>query len=370
MDALNRIVVKGFKSIREMNLELHNLNVLIGANGSGKSNLLSVFRLLNQIAEGELETFVARSGGANALLHFGQKTTNEMILRLHFEGCGYEACLIPTTGTDALVFRDEKLSKDQTPGEEVKSWRSLEGREAGLSATSHLHDSVYQYGGDIAKDILNRMKTWQIYHFHDTSDTAPVKLTHTIHDNARLRSDAANLVSMLYLFQNTYPDYYGKIVKTIRLVAPFFSDFALRPVPENPNTIRLEWRQRGSDDFFYASHLSDGTLRFLCLTTLLMQPEPPPLIIIDEPELGLHPYAITLVASMLKSVSTKSQVIIATQSAPMVNEFELEDIVVVEQQEGASIFKRHTNEELAIWLDEYSLGEIWEKNVIGGQPHS
>jgi len=183
-----------------------------------------------------------------------------------------------------------------------------------------------------------------------------------------LRSDAANLAAFLYLLRNTYSSHYQRIVETIRLVAPFFDDFVLRPTPENQNKIRLEWREKQSDDYFDASYFSDGTLRFICLATLLLQPQLPSLVIIDEPELGLHPYAINLLADMLHSAATKTQVIVSTQSVPLVNQFLPADVIVVDREDNQSVFHRLKSEKLGEWLDQYGLGELWEKNVIGGRP--
>jgi predicted ATPase len=260
------------------------------------------------------------------------------------------------------VFVDERLSEDFT------SWQPLEGLEEGISAYSQLHSQSSRYGGSTAKSVLEDLKNWVAYHFNDTSATARLKATSSLHDNARLRHDASNLAAILYLFQEKYPDNYQAIVQTIRLAAPFFQDFSLRPDPLSPQAIRLEWRQIGWDAYLNASTLSDGTLRFMCLTTLLMQPTLPSTILIDEPELGLHPYALTLLAAMLQSAATKTQVIVSTQSAPLVSQFAPEDIIVVEQQEGQSVFRRLDTKSIEAWLEDYSLGEIWEKNIFGGRP--
>ncbi len=361
MVTLERIEVKGFKSIREMDLELSELNILIGANGSGKSNFLSVFRLLEQIAGYEFPGFVARSGGAKALLYFGPKTTSEMLIRLHFDGYGYESRLQPTV-EDTLIFADESCWRD-----DPKNKVSLEGLSPSLHTESWLHDHTRQYGGEVVTQVLNRLKR-RVYHFHDTGDHAGVRLTSPINDNAVLKPDASNLAAMLYLFREKHPHTYDNIVRAIRLAAPFFNDFTLRPDPLNPDQIRLEWQEKGSDAYFSASSLSDGTLRFMCLATLLMQPEPPSLVLIDEPELGLHPYAIVLLADMLRQVAAQTQVIVSTQSVSLVNQFEPEAIVVVDREGESSVFKRLGEKDIEGWLDEYGLGDLWEKNVIGGSP--
>jgi predicted ATPase len=159
----------------------------------------------------------------------------------------------------------------------------------------------------------------------------------------------------------------------VRLAAPFFDDFKLRPVPTNPELIQLEWSQTDSDYPFRASQLSDGTLRFICLATALLQPSPPPTMLFDEPELGLHPYALTLLATLFQQPSKGvggGQIIVSTQSASLLNEFAPEDVIVVERVEGQSTFRRLDPADLSEWLQEYALGELWQKNVLGGRPRS
>jgi predicted ATPase len=380
MQGIESISIKGFKSIREMNLDLRQLNVLIGANGSGKSNFISAFRFLNQIAEKNLQNHVRASAvGAEQLLYFGRKVTSEISLgvRLHIppklpagtnaeltdeigdEVVHYRVRLAPTPD-DNLFFSHEGYSYQYGP----KYMRENVGTPLGQGHKESL------LGGKLWPEFqtLHRLIHCRAYHFHDTSENSPVKQNGDIHDNRQLRSDGKNLAAMLYLLQDHQPSYYDRIVSTVRLVAPFFDNFVLHPMAKDPNLIRLRWRHRDHADDFDIFQLSDGTLRFICLATLLLQPVPPLLIIIDEPELGLHPSAIALLAEMLQSAATRSQVIISTQSVSLINHFQPDDIVVVDREEDQSVFRRHSADELAGWLEDYSLGEIWEKNLIGGRP--
>jgi predicted ATPase len=212
---------------------------------------------------------------------------------------------------------------------------------------------------------MNRLRGCRVYHFHDTSGGAPVKQFSDSGDNLQLRSDAGNLAPFLAGLQAAHPTDYERVVSAIRQVAPFFRDFVLR---EEPAGLRLRWRQVGLDRVFSADAMSDGTLRFGCLATLLLQPEPPGLIVLDEPELGLHPFAIFQLANILRSASRISQVLIATQSVTLINQFDVSELVVVERDEGASTFRRPDIQRLAEWLTEYALGELWEKNLLGGRP--
>ncbi len=264
-----------------------------------------------------------------------------------------------------MIFADEECWFQGTEYREkpFEVWLGTGHKETQLHAESRRHSRrvVVDY-------VLDAMRSWRVYHFHDTSETAKVKKTVDINDNLVLHADASNLAAFLYLLRETALDHYESIVATIRLVAPFFDDFILRPSPFNADKIRLEWREKGSDAYFNANALSDGTLRFMCLASLLLQPNLPATILIDEPELGLHPYAITLLAALLRSAATKTQVIVSTQSVPLVNQFGPEDIVVVDRRNEQSTFEQHTGEDLAAWLDDYGMGDLWEKNLVGGRP--
>jgi predicted ATPase len=362
MVELKRIELKGLKSIREMGLELRDMNVLIGANGSGKSNFVSFFTLVSELVRRNLQLYVAKAGGADALLHFGARTTEGIFCHLQFAGGGYTFGLMPST-QDRLLFSGESWSL--ASGETVNI-SYTEAEDVGYSETA-LDDSLPKQD-ETAAPIIENLKSWRVHHFHDTSESARMKMTCDIHDNVSLRADGANLSSVLYLLRVKHESHYRLIVDTIRMVAPFFDDFDLHPSQFNEDKIRLRWRERSTDASSGPEALSDGTLRFICLTTLLLQPEPPPLIIIDEPELGLHPAAITLVASMLRGVATRAQVIACTQSVTFVNQFEPAEIIVVDREEGQSVFRRLTEEQVKGWLDEYALGDLWEKNIIGGRP--
>ena len=373
---LERIKVKGFKSIESLEVDLQSLNVLIGANGAGKSNFLDLFRLLSHIFRQRLQLFVGLAGGAERLLHFGRKVTDAIQIELKFSTCTYQ-CKLGSASGDRLIFAHEAISYHDSSNGSTPAYVDLGGghHESKLNLArpqgAHL-DSWPKW----AKRLVDTVGSWRVYHFHDTSDSAKVKVTGDIDDNRFLRQDASNLAAILYLLQQTQPAYYQDIVGTIRLVAPFFDDFVLQPSLLNPNKIKLEWRQKGSESYFDAYTLSDGTLRFISLATLLLQPVilsstlDLPIILLDEPELGLHPYAIALLADLLSEAATRTQVVVSTQSVTLVEQFAPEDIIVVEHTQGQSCFKRLVTDEMALWLEEYSLGELWEKNILGGRPLS
>ncbi|BCL37728.1 AAA family ATPase [Nostoc sp. MS1] len=374
---LSRIVLKGFKSIANCDLELSKVNILIGANGAGKSNFIGFFRMIGQLLEENLQVFVSRQGGPDALLHFGRKTTEQLRFELYFGNNDYSATLEPTQD-NRLMFAKESFWWKGNFMKGVGNFmipQSLPPKDdaegGGKDVIGRGHFETKLFTGTrtkIDEYILSAMQQWRVYHFHDTSDSAYIKQPQGINDNAYLRPDARNLAAFLYLLRDTYPASYQKIVKTIRLVAPFFGDFYLRPSPNNQEVIELEWFERGQDIPFKAHLLSDGTLRFICLVTVFLQPEDlqPETILVDEPELGLHPYAITVLASLIRT--TSKQVIVSTQSVELLNEFAASDVIVVDRNEGKSYLHRLNQHELEAWLEDYSLGELWKKNILGGRP--
>lgn len=335
------ISVAGFKSVRSVQkLQIRKINVVIGANGSGKSNLLDVFSFLGATQTGRLGEHVVRAGGADRVLHFGAGTTDEVIIDVSF-------------ANDSTRYRTALTSND---------FDQLVPR--------HEIDNVAVK--TVGSRIQNRLDRWRLYHFQDTGPRSPFKRTCALHDNRFLQADGSNLAALLYLLRERHEESYDLIRRTVRLAAPFFDDFVLRPITVAEDMIRLEWRQAGSDSYHDASSLSDGTLRFMAIATLLLQPAQllPSVILMDEPELGLHPYAVTLFCSLVRSVSVKAQVIIATQSPLVLDHFEAGDVLVAERRDGATTFTRLNPTSLEAWLHDYSLGQLWEKNTLGGRPRA
>lgn len=355
---LRHIEIQGFTSIEKCSLHLQNLTVLIGANGAGKSNFIAIFRLLHHLIRGELQNFVAKAGGANALLFLGRRQTESISIKLDFPTASYHVVLA-ANNDDTLFFADEMLQVTST---------SAATSAATSLGQGHLESQLLKLHSEHASYIKESLSALQVYHFHDTSENASMKQTGALADNYFLRADAANLAAFLYFLKHRHSADYQQIIETIQLIAPFFADFVLEPSPLNPDKIRLQWRQKGSDEYFGASQLSDGTLRMICLATLLLQPNPPLTLLIDEPELGLHPYAIEVLSALLKLTAQRRQVIVSTQSVSLVDTFEPEDIIVVDHVASASTFARLSLGNLQGWLEHYSLGDLWNKNLLGARP--
>ncbi|HQU45415.1 MAG TPA: AAA family ATPase [Pirellulales bacterium] len=362
---IERLKLSGFKSIRQADIELGKLNVLIGANGAGKSNLVSFFEMLRASLDAKLDGYVARHGGPSAFLHLGPKQTSEIATAITARtaaGTGTLHQRLLFRAPDALAFSDNHAARPNGAD------RSNELVIDDLCSVINDERSESHPGQLIYRSLKDRTG---IYHFHDTTLAAPVRTAGYLEDSRVLHGDAGNLAAFLYRLQQTQAACYQRIRSTIRMATSFFDDFSLAPRPLDPRRILLNWKQLGSDYELGPHQLSDGTLRFMALTALLLQPadELPDLIVVDEPELGLHPSSLNVVASLLKMASHSTQVVVATQSARLLDEFDPEQVIVVDREGTESTFRRLDAASTETWLEEYSLGEVWEKNVFGGGPY-
>lgn len=378
MEKLTRLRVQGFRSLRDVDLELGSLSVLIGANGSGKSNLIEFFNLTSHMLSGDFQLYVARRGGGSTILRYGPKTTPTISADFSFE----EQELRSTYGftlafaePDRLAFVEERVGSQRLGEPEQPPKRNYS-----LSRTESVLPKLATGAGAgepsaIARAILERLRGLQTYHFHDTSETAPIRNKQDVGNSRELSTHGGNLPAFLYMLQIGYPQHYERIVSTVRLAVPYLKDFDLAPDAPNSAYISLRWRDRNPDYGFGPHQLSDGSLRVIALITALMQPDDllPTVVVIDEPELGLHPSAIGLIGSLIKAASTKRQVIVATQSPRLLAEFAPEDVVVVEREEdergyGHSSFRRLSAQDLGDWMKDFDLGTLYEMNVTGGGP--
>ncbi|MFD4571105.1 AAA family ATPase [Streptomyces sp. NPDC058417] len=377
---VRRLTISGYKSIDRAELDLSPVTVLVGPNGAGKTNFIEAVELLGRIADGELGMEVGLRGGAVALLHDVAKGSAGLGLRVEATDSGhviaYEATLVPSHRGE-LVFGREAVESYTEAGDAQPLVREI-GRGHSESRLGRLADDEPAEAAepseaaeaaevaDVARHTRETLRGCRVYHFHDTTPGAPVKQPGYASDTEVLHPDARNLAAFLRRLGEEDPAAYEQIVRTVRSVAPFFRAFVL--TEDAAGRVQLRWKQVGSDTVFPADALSDGTLRFICLAVLLLQPRPPALLVLDEPELGLHPFALTVLAELFRSASTHSQILAATQSVTLLDQFGLDELVVAEREDGSTRLRRPDPEELAAWLDSYSLGDLWLKNLLGGRP--
>jgi len=363
---IENVVIQNYKSIRELSLPLRKINVLIGANGSGKSNFISFFEMTKAICEKHFGAYTLMRGGIDNLLYNGRKHSPNIVGILDFDNTNaFHFKIAPVlSGSKGFIeetgdFFNAYAAKDK----EYAKWNYVKW-DIGVEESNILTLNHYRL-----KYVKQYLQSFMVYHFHDTSLTSKMRGPCNIGDNAFLRDDASNLAAYLNMLQNSNERAFRFIEGVIRSIAPYFDRFDLKPDRNNPSLISLEWKEKNSDTYLNGLSFSDGTLRFIALATLLLQPNLPRVIIIDEPELGLHPVAIEVLTALLKRASLTSQIIISTQSSCLVNRFDSEDIIAVDRADGRTIFRHLNTEEIKIWMEnyDYSIGDLWEKNIIGGQ---
>ncbi len=369
MAILRKFEIKGYRSIKDASLDLTRLNVLIGANGAGKSNFVSFFKMLNEMMGGRLQEYIGKTGRGYSALHFGPKVTPQLEATLEFEEgdvLGTYHMRLFHAANDVLLFADESL--DFRKHDWSGPYRPPTALGAGHAETRIVELAIQ--GNNTAKACRRILNDCRVYHFHDTSPSSRIRNFCYINDNRWLMPDAGNLSAMLYGYRERFPLVYDRIVSAVRKVLPEFGDFDLGPSRLNPNEIILDWRKRGFEYLFGAHQISDGSIRAMALCMLFLQPEEflPEVLILDEPELGLHPHALEIVAGLMRAAAEKTQVIVATQSQTFLDFFEPAEIVTVECQNGRSTFERLDPDKLKDWLEDYSIGELWQRNVVGGGP--
>lgn len=364
---LKEIKISGYKSLgmdtQPIDLEMSNLNIIIGANGAGKSNFISFFQMLANMMTGALQIYVGKNGSSESLLQFGSKRTKMISATLVFQNDKftntYEFSLVKAVN-DTLIFAEEAISDGK------KRYELSSGQKESFLLT----DEAPSASERAVRAILSGCKTFQ---FHDTSSEAHIRSAANIDNNRFLMSDGGNVAAYLYMLKMKHVQYYNRIVDHVRYVMPSFYDFFLEPQILNPQWIKLQWIEKGNSEYVFGpEHFSDGTLRFIALATLFLQPPEllPQVIFVDEPELGLHPQAVDVLASMVQKATESTQVIMATQSPRLLDSFEYKDIIVAEKdrETGCTVLNRLDENDVKTWLEDYSLSQVWEKNIIGGQP--
>jgi len=369
---IEHIQIQGYKSIKDIKIELNSINVLIGANGAGKSNLVSFFKLLKAISNQQLQRFVLEEGKADDLLYFGRKHTEILRGKLIFSNnlASNNAYIFELTPTKSggLFIHQEASGFDVSVEDNSTNYIYYNDFEESKILNGFSKNNKNEYLKKYFSDI-------QVYHFHDTSSESRLRRSCDVEDNKQLKSDGRNLPAVLYLLKQKYPIIYRRILKVVKSVAPFIEDFILEinDLSQNGNEIALRWIEKTDPESNFSAHqFSDGTLRFIALTTALLHPEPPSIIIIDEPELGLHPFAISKLAGLIKIASTKAQIIISTQSVNLVDCFDPGDIITVDRERISqqSVFRRLDGEQLTAWLEDHDLGELWQRDIIhSAQPY-
>lgn len=369
---IQSLEIENFKSIRKQRVELENLNILIGPNGAGKSNFISLFRFLKHFGEHTLENYIYESGGINTFLFKGFGVSKSLAVEVNFIEFGGSHQFPVVSGFSIASDGEGYYIEYESYGPQGQPPIKLNHSGPAMESFSGPHnigvaEVISRNGRAAFSDAL------RLYHFHDTSDNAQIKLPQDIEDVYHFKAEGENLAPFLLLLKEQHYETYHRIVETVRLVYPFFHDFVLEESPRAKGKVVLRWKEKGNGITYTARQISDGTLRFICLAALLIQPMDtayvPRTVILDEPELGLHPFAIHVLAELIQKAAQEKQLVIATQSVGLINYFTPKDLLITERTpEGATEFRRLKDEDFDAWLEDYSLGQLWESNMFGGRP--
>lgn len=422
----DHIKIEGFRSFKKVELDLPPLSVLIGPNNGGKSNFLDLVSLMAEAGEGRLDEGIASRGGSRSVT-FGFNWFSSIAVELRFRtkmdhlrllglgGLSSEEFLPDATFKLELSFEPTLIiSVEQVIEEPTREGRSplsivkrdardcIFGRVAfmpvrtkGQKAAQSRGLSKLRRGTKVeveerkalesrselaifqVKDsrlyptpyrILRELQQWTTYRDINVGPGSPLRLPGLVRPTVRLAADGANLSSVLYSIQQQHPGVWEEIIELLRTAYPDFKSITFPPEGGDGKVILRWWESPFEKEGVSANFLSDGTLKFLCLMAILKSPDPPPLICIDEPELGLHPDSIKLVGEMMQSAAARTQLIVATHSPQIVAKLDPEQVIVTEKENGETHLRRLERRELEKWLKEFNLSDLWLAGHFGGRP--
>lgn len=388
MNTFDRIHVHGFRRLADVELKLRPLNVLIGANGCGKTSLLDVFSLLAASAAGQLKSCIKDMGGFDPNLSLQPTGTGDKAKLMRFEleravsnyaPLKYDITLRPS-GTSYQI-PDESLTQHNDPSKPnpMKHLESVHGRtryfdtdENKLKAPAWEYDeteSALSQAGKMYQEperFRTTLASSTYYHALDVSPRAPVRLPQQMREALLPGKNGEDLVTCLYWMREASPDRFETIEDTLRVGFPGFERLNFPPVASG--LLALTWKDKDVKQPFYLHQLSEGTLRFLWLTTLLYSPGLTEVTLLDEPEVSLHPELLSVLADCLREASARTQLIVATHADRLVRFLRPEDVVTFELEEGISTAIRAEDLDLDAWLKEYTLDQVWEHGRMGGRP--
>ena len=364
---IDQVRIRGFRSMVDVELsEIPRAAVLIGANGSGKSNFIRFFEMLRwMLGPRGLAEFVEKQGGAGDQLHGGSRSTTriEADVRLRTTaGRNDYRFILSHAHPDRFIFTEEAFRCSRRNFETGADWKHLKSGQPEAKIVEEAQSNA------TARVITKLLRGCAVYQFYDTSDTSDIKKRWDAEDNNTLRSHGGNLAAVLLRLEREDIKRYELICQHIGRILPVFDRFQIE---ESYGRVLLRWKSKGTDKTFGAHLTSDGSLRFFALVTLLNLPPEmlPDVLLLDGPELSLHAAAISLIGGMIKALAEERQVIVATQSPLLVDAFGLEEILVLDLKDGCTEFRKLSPNEYRVWLnDDFTSGDLWQKNLLGGRP--
>ncbi|RJO74559.1 MAG: hypothetical protein C4523_00485 [Myxococcales bacterium] len=382
---VNRLTIRNYRVLKDVALDLGSLNVFIGPNGSGKTTLLEVFGLLARGVRKQLKDSISNQGGLLGLRSVGGKPNDPLSIELSVGAYNY-AIELKTLGQGYVIDRElltvkKKILLDRTATKALyRKGNKLVGAQKDQKKAGAAKGTE---GFDEAELLLAQVPTWNEKELDEfrfligsfaefitfyAGFAANVRLPQILEPGWLMPGiDGSKLVPALNNIKSSYPDAYQRIFETLQVAFPDLKDLTFPPVSFGQALLR--WWENNERGFFH-SQLSEGTLRFLCLVTMLLSPALPPLVVIDEPEVSMHPEMLMILAGLLKEASLRSQILVATHSERLIRWLEPKHVVICNKEDGFARLVRADSAELNLkdWLQKYTLDQLWLMGELGGRP--
>ena len=373
--------IQGFRRLKDVDFPLRPLCVIIGANGVGKTSILDIVSLLANSARGELSSAITELSGISSILTYDQAhdlrlgISKEVLyhepleysLRLKPEGVAYS--IADETLTQTRMWQMPPFRHIDSHGPNIKYFE-VEQNKLMLPNWEHnpLETSLSQVPKMFKEpeDFRKRLSSSTFYHVLNVDPRSPVRLPQPMQPSSLPGKNGEELVSCLFYLRETDRSRFELIEDSLRTAFPGFERLDFPPVAAG--TLALAWRERGFSKPLYMHQLSEGTLRFLWLATLLESPGLTALTLLDEPEVSLHPELLSLLADLLREASSRSQILVATHSDRLIRFLEPNEVLVMDRKEdGTSSATWADQLDIAKWLKEFSLDELWRSGRIGAR---
>jgi len=382
MNSFESITIEGYRRLYSVQVNMRPLTVMIGANGVGKTSLLEIFLLLAASAKGQLESKISDLSGLSEIMTRDRANSLAISLLMSVpghaplyyrlevapKGLAYEIALETLTQQNDR-YASEPFKHIDSRGLDVKYFNTEDQK---LLRPNWDHSPLETSLAQVPKmyhEPENFRKILASCTFYGALNVAPkslVRLPQLMRPATLPGSNGEDLVSCLYYLRETDSEQFEIIEDTLAAAFPDFERLGFPPVAAG--TLAMTWKDKNFSKPLYMHQLSEGTLRFLWLVTLLQSPDLTAVTLIDEPEVSLHPDLLRLLADLMREASQKTQLIVATHSDRLIRFLQAKEVLVCDAEDGLANMTWADSLDLEKWLKEYSLDQVWAMNLIGGRP--
>ena len=384
MYKIERIKIGGFRRLREVNLEVRPFMVVIGANGVGKTSFLDAFSVLSSSASGNLNNALSLFGGIENILTRGKSVELSFSVDMdipQYQPLNYELRLSPSS--TAYSIQREILSQRHerhvlpflhidSSGSDIRYYEMGGKVPSGLVRPNWEHNPLETSLAQVPKmfrepeELRRILATATQYHALDVGPRAAVKMPQPMKPATLPGPNGEDLVPYLYYLRESDRNRFDSIVDSLRSAFPGFEELAFPPVAAG--VLAMIWKDKNFRKPMYTNELSEGTLRFLWIISLLASPSLSTITMIDEPEISLHPELLSLLADLMREAAKRTQLIVATHSDRFIRFLKPEEVVVMDvNEDGCSTVAWADSLDLDEWLADYSLDEVWRMGRMGGR---